>query len=505
MRTDLSSGKAIVKSQGKSCYRIKRQRGAKSGPSNNLAKTTTEPSVSLAKSPPPTSTSTSPPATPGAPGATTELILSPSVHNHPPNMVQQLTHLNDTARCMQHVLSDIRSHVYEVMSLQPDWQQSRTSKVGLISGNDYSSYDHFVLAMDSFLRNEHTSGGEILRQAFLKVEEAITTDYSCIFYFFFIDLPDLFLQYGRHDILNILLGHVKRLTGAVGLRERIPGVGLAGLHTLVETDPASLRHYISAASSMWCDLLSDLRGPRDRSTLLSRRNCLRHDRGADYRHRVRRLCEDYDLLLDEVREQYGEGHDMSSHMEDVSLSVQMSHDFFMDNFVVQNETLINNVEAKYRAVLPPIISELDTSFGHVPFPGQAGDVDVPDPSSAVTTMLPLGKWDVLDRTIRSNCYHRLSSYFHLQGDLDRSFRYGRKACEGWRGNFWQLESEMALMAAGRRFEAEALRRVRLEQQYFGKLPNNYKLLFEREEHSRGAEPGIEMLADSWAPISVPYH
>lgn len=412
-------------------------------------------------------------------------------------MVQHIDHLNDTARCIQSVLTDIRSHVCEVISLKPDWHQSRTSKIGLISGNDYSSYDHFVLAMDAFLKNEHTSGGEILRQAFLKVEEAIKTDYSCIFYFFFIDLPDLFLQYDRHDILNILLGHIKRLTSAVGLRDRIPGTGLAGLHHLVETDPASLRHYISAASGLWCDLLTELRGPRDRSTLLARRNCLRHDRGADYRHRVRRLCDDYVLLVDEVREQYGEDHDMSSHMEDVSLSVQMSHDFFMDNFVVQNETLISNVEAKYRVTLaPPLTSGSDTTFGrHTPFPSPIQDItDVAEPSNETATVRPLEEWDILDRNIRSNCYHRLSNYFHLQGDLNRSLYYGRSASEGWRGDFWQLKSEMTLVAAGRLFEAEALRRVRLEQQYFGKLPNNCKLLLGLGEVDGPPGPGIGMAA-----------
>lgn len=391
-------------------------------------------------------------------------------------MLQQLAHANDMTRCMQSVLTDIRSHVYEVISRKPDWHLSRTSKVGLINAYDYTSYDQFVVAMDAFLKNEHTNGGEILRQAFLEVEEAIQTDYSCTFYFFFIDLPDLFLHYGRHDILTILLGHIKRLTGAVGLRDKIPGTGLASLHALAETDPAFLRHYIATASGLWCDLLAELRGPYDRSTLLARRNWLRHDRSADHRQRVGRLCDDYVGLLDDVHAQYGQRHDMSLHMEDVCLSLQMSHDFFVDNFVAQNDTLARSVERKYRVAPAPLspstdaICNVPTTFSTPP---NQRVVDLGDDEAAV---LPLETWDVLDRNIRSNCYHRLSYFFHVHGDHTRSRHYIAKAVEGWRGEFWQLEAEGTLMAAGRLFEAESLRRCRLEAQYFRKLPENDKLL-----------------------------
>lgn len=394
-------------------------------------------------------------------------------------MLQHLAHANDMTRCMQSVLTDIRSHVCEVISRKPDWHLSRTSKVGLINAYDYTSYDQFVVAMDAFMKNEHTNGGEILRQAFLEVEDAIQTDYSCTFYFFFIDLPDLFLHYGRHDILTILLGHIKRLTGAVGMRDKIPGTGLASLHALAETDPAFLRHYIATASGLWCDLLTELRGPYDRSTLLARRNWLRHDRSTDHRQRVGRLCNDYVSLLDDVHAQYGQHHDMSLHMEDVCLSLQMTHDFFVDNFVAQNDRLARSVERKYRVApvpVPPTPDAITNPPNPYPGPPDQRVVDITDLGDDEAAALPLETWDMLDRNIRSNCYHRLSYFYHMHGDPDRSRHYIAKAVEGWRGDFWQLEAEGSLVAAGRHFEAESLRRCRLEGQYFRKLPENDKLL-----------------------------
>lgn len=495
MRSDISSGKAVVKSQGKSCYRVKRGRVSKAGSAKELVKAAQYPmSPPTQEGPtPPTPTTSSSPATPVT---TTAVIRKPFAYPQQPQvMLQHLAHANDMARCMQSVLTDIRSHVYEVISRKPDWHLSRTSKIGLINAYDYTSYDHFVVAMDAFLKNEHTNGGEILRQAFLEVEEAIQTDYSCTFYFFFIDLPDLFLHYGRHDILTILLGHIKRLTGAVGLRDKIPGTGLASLHALAETDPAFLRHYIATASGLWCDLLTELRGPRDRSTLLARRNWLRHDRSADHRQRVGRLCEDYVGLLDDVHAQYGQHHDMSLHMEDVCLSLQMSHDFFVDNFVAQNDRLARSVEEKYRvapAPLPPAPDATAHAFTSLSTrrPSDQCVVDVTDLGEDEAAVLPVETWDVLDRNIRSNCYHRLSYFFQLHGDQARSRHYIAKAVEGWRGDFWHLEAEGSLVAVGRHFEAESLRRCRLEAQYYRKLPENDKLLVGHGEFPGIRGPGI---------------
>lgn len=403
---------------------------------------------------------------------------------------------------MQSILTDIRSHVCNVFTRLPNWQHSRATKIGLIKSYDYLSYDHFVIAMDAFVENEHRNGGAILRRAFLEVEDAIQTDYSSAFYFLFIDLPDLLLHYGRRDILTILLGHIKRLTGSARLRDQISGTGFAALHALAETDPAHLRHYIATASALWCDLLAALRGPGDRSTLLAKRNYLRHARGADTAYRVGRLWDDYTVLMGEVRAQFGPGHDMTRHMEDIVLSTQMIHDYFVDGFVDQNERLIESLEDKYRVAdtAADLAPTTTTTMKTRDLPSSpvthnnsiilhdnatillSPPIDTAPNNNNNNNTLPVEAWDVLDRSIRSNCYHRLAYFFSSlaadqSGGADpqqhhhRALYYAAKAGEGWRcGFFWQLEAEAALVAAGRHFEAESLRRCRLEAQYFGKLP-----------------------------------
>lgn len=359
---------------------------------------------------------------------------------------------------MQSVLTDIRNHVYSFFSRKPEWQKSPGT--GLISAYNYAFYDSFRIAMDSFVKNEHFNGGGILRQAFVEVEEALQTDYSSTFYFFFIDLPDLFLHYGRHDIFVILLAHINRLT-AVGLRDKIIGAGFASLHALAESNPAFLRHYIGCASGLWCDLLSELRGPRDRSTLLARRNHIRHAHFTDP-PKVKALCDDYDHLLGEVKKHWGPGHTASRHLEDVILLTQLNYDHFTDDFAERNERLIEDVGRKYQLTtsetsspITPISIESTSNAGDGKF-----------------ETLPLEAWDILDRNIRSNCYHRLACYSTHEGDAPRAAFCNAKAREGWKTDFWQLEVEATLVSAGRLFEAETLRRCRLEAQYFGKLLEN---------------------------------
>ncbi|ROW15741.1 hypothetical protein VPNG_02113 [Cytospora leucostoma] len=413
----------------------------------------------------------------------------------------QIAHANDASRYVQSILSDIKGHVYSFFSRKPEWQQAPGTS--LISVYNYSFYDSFRIALDSFLKNEHFNGGEILRQAFVEAEEAIQTDYSSTFYFFFVDLPDLFVHYGRHDIFVILLQHINRLT-AVSLRDRIVGAGFASLHALARsTDPALMRHYIGAASGLWCDLLRELRGPSDRSTLLARRNHVRHARaplGTD-RARIRELCEDYDRLLAEVRSRWGPGHNATRHMEDVILLTQLNYGYFADGFVERNERLIEEVGRKYQlaggeemtrriniAPVAPVSIESSSinreaaGYHHHHYGGgENGDKKEKTTTTTTTTFetLPLEAWDMIDRNIRSNCYHRLACYYSgregeggAAADEDRALACSRKAREGWKTHFWQIEVEAALVGAGRLFEADTLRRCRLESQYFKKLSVN---------------------------------
>lgn len=400
LRRDISTGKSVEKSSGKSCRRVKRHRGESSS-----------------------SAEASIPASASSP------------KKQPLSLPYQPAHDNDATRFMATVLTDIRNHVHGFYTHKPDWKD--TPETGLISAFNYSFYDSFRSAMDNFMKHEHFNGGEILRQAFVEVEEAIESDYSTTFYFFFIDLPDLFLHYGRNDILIILLGHIKRLTD-VKLRDKVVGNGFTGLHALAQTNPAFMRHYIGTASELWTDLLRDLRGPRDRSTLLARRNYFRHARSSD-QYRMKELVEDYDHLLGEVQTQYGMGNNASRHLEDVILLIQDNHDTFSDNYIDRNTRLIEDVTARYGAATAP------------------------------------RDWDVLDKHIRSNCYGRLSSFHQRRGDAEKAFLCSKRAREGWKGLFWHFEVETALLAAGRSFEAETLRRCRLESQYFRKLPDNDRL------------------------------
>lgn len=140
MRRDVSSGKTVVRSQGKSCYRIKHPK-----PKGRLAKI---PSGSEAKQSPAQSTSDIPLGDPNVtPTSTTPEVpvmtsgsdtASPATgiaqQSASPIIVpKQMAHVNDTMRFLQSILTEIRSHVCEV-SRKPEWNLGQMSKVNLIRG-----------------------------------------------------------------------------------------------------------------------------------------------------------------------------------------------------------------------------------------------------------------------------------------------------------------------------------------------------------------------------------
>ena len=413
LRRDISSGKSVEKSHGKSCRRVRRRRGALEQALSQVVENSQD----------------------------NQIVRRPTT-TAPPGFVLQMTHESDAARNIEAVLADIRSHVFGFYTRKREWIE--TPETGLISAYNYGFYESFRVAMDNFLMNEHTNGGEMIRRAFLEVEDAVNADYTTTFYFLFIDLPDLFLDYGRHDILTILLGHISKLA-SVKLRDKILGHGFTSLHALVRQNPAMLRHYIGTASLLWTDLLQQLRGPQDRSTLLAKRNYLRHSRSIE-KSRMEELCQGYYHLLTECQAVYGEKHSASQHLEDIILLIQFNYDMFLDDFEKRNQRLITDICNKYG--------------------GQ-------------TSASP--NWDILDRNIYSNCFERLGAFYTKKNEMQRAIICQRKAHEGWRTRYWHIEVERALAATGRIFECETVRKCRLESQYFRRLPDNATLQLKRPD------------------------
>lgn len=161
-------------------------------------------------------------------------------------------------------------------------------------------------------------------------------------------------------------------------------------------------------------------------------------------------------MIASVHARLGSEHPMTRHLDEAVLSAQLYHDYFLESFVTDNERLIRSLEAKYSTCV--VLGDLS---------GEEFTV----------IQQPLDTWDVFDRHLRSTCHARLAYFQQLAGNTRQALAYGQRAREGWASiGFWHREAEAALVNAGRYQEADAIGRLRLEGQYYGKLPENDEMI-----------------------------
>ncbi len=183
---------------------------------------------------------------------------------------------------------------------------------------------------------------------------------------------------------------------------------------------------------LWTRLLAQLRGEKDRSTLMAKRNYLRHSKSLD-KAKVSALVGEYDDLRHQAERFYGEWNTTLRHMEDITLGIQHNHAVYLDDFAEQNENLIARLEGKYNK------------------------------------NMAVEEWDVLDRNIYSNTHERLASYFYRKGDVVRASQCNQKAQDGWDNGDWHKEVERLLVQEGRADEAEKISWTRLESLYWNEV------------------------------------
>lgn len=423
MQRELQAGRQVHKPAGKSCRRL--PRSARSGRQQSRQQQQQQQQQRLDK----------------ALDSSDRLeAVTPTLTRRETRMVPGLPHANSTQLCIERVLCEVRNHVLWFHEQKTEWKT--TPGVDLIQVYNYRAYDTFRSAFDHFIRNEHMVGGEILRKAFLQVEDMMQTDYSGSFYCHFVELPDLLLHYNRVDVLLILLRHINKLAPLKTRHKSLSHIFLL-LQTIVQMDPAHLAQYVEASSLLWKNMLAHIRGEKDRTTLMAKRSYLRHAKAID-RGKVESLVGEYDVLLAKALEHYGEWNITLRHMEDITLSVQHNHAIYLDDFVPRSENLVGRLRECYPAD-PPENSGIAISRNH---------------------------WSPIDRNIYSNAHERLASYYYRHGDTARAAIHNERAMEGWApGVSWNLQVEELLNSKGMHEIAEKISWTRLEGVYWDEYQN----------------------------------
>lgn len=345
--------------------------------------------------------------------------------------IPQLNHANDAHMYIEKVLNEVRSHIHFFHAHKTEWKT--TPGVDLLQVYNYKAYDTFRTAFDSFAKNETESGGRMLRHAFLEVEEIMQADYSGSFYCLFVELPDLLLHYSRVDVLLILLKHINKLAPFKTKNRSLAHIFLI-LQSIVHLDSEQLGHYVEAASLLWTNMLRQVRGEKDRSVLMAKRNYLRHSRTVDA-DRVATLVAEYDQLRQQAVAFFkGIWNNTLKHLEDITLGIQHNHGVYLENFEERCHLLSMRMAEPYSA-----------------------------------DNIPFDQWDVLDRNVYSNSYERLSTYYYRKGKVVKALEAMHLAQEGWPNGTWHHEVEAELIAQGRADEAEKISWTRLESVYWDEV------------------------------------
>lgn len=410
-KRESSSGRSLIKPVGKSCRRMPRSaRAAAQSRARQAQQYTTT--------------------------GTTNADGSAIMVRREQNFIPQLNHANDTHMYIEKVLNEVKSHIFFFHAQKTEWKT--TPGVDLLQVYNYKAYDTFRSAFDGFARNETEAGGQMLRHAFLEVEEIMQADYSGSFYCLFVELPDLLLHYSRVDVLLILLKHINKLAPFKTKNRSLAHIFLI-LQSIVHLDSEQLGHYVEAASLLWTDLLRQVRGEKDRSVLMAKRNYLRHSRTVDH-GRVATLVAEYDQLRQQAEVFFkGVWNNTLKHMEDITLGIQHNHGCYLENFEERSHILIERMAERY-----------------------------------VPESIPFGEWDVLDRNVYSNSYERLSTYYYRKGKVVKALEAMHMAQEGWPNGTWHHEVEAELIAQGRTDEAEKISWTRLESVYWDEVQESMK-------------------------------
>jgi hypothetical protein len=370
--------------------------------------------------------------TPARSPAQASTPVATTIASASPRTFFTLNHGNDTSLRIEKVLSDLGSHIKAVYDPTSSWAKTQAYDV-LNAYDHYGLYDTFRLGLNEIDRGDLGAGFHVIGSAIPKVEETMQSDLSGSFYCLFIELSSLLLQEGRIDILKQLVGYIADFTEI-----KLPNSSLHRIFTDLyrfireEKEPSELRRCVTMASRLWTDSLTEQRGVRDRSTMIARRNYIRHA-GDESEYSVTQLISEYEGLHQEAVERYGAGHHLALHLEDVVLMTQHNYNVYQPDFEQRCRGMIASREAKY-----------------------------------AEANVPIREWDLVDRVFYSNAYVRLARYFELKGDGQRAAECKERHMEGWNSEFWLEEVERLLEEEDRVDEAKWVRFCRLEVQYYTK-------------------------------------
>ncbi|KAK3331391.1 hypothetical protein B0H66DRAFT_469031 [Apodospora peruviana] len=351
----------------------------------------------------------------------------------PPSQPAELLRLlyqNEDTFQVESTLNAYSSYISKWSERETPWRSS----LGFhdVMSQENSILQNFSIALAHFGNARTSLGGEVLRRAFLQIEDAVATGFDIqAIWDCCLAVPQLVLHLGWTDILLIFTRYLHKLT-IVKMAGHPIAMIARNLYELSHRDPEQLKLYIDKGWKLWIDMVGRVRGDHDHVTIHLKRGyviLMKPEQSI-----VKNLLNDFGESVQKSLVEYGQFSTTQRILELEQLLVRMYIPLFSDESSDRARSMLSGVLAR--------IEQKPSNKGQ-----------------------PVNKWNYLDRYLFFSAYHFLASIADYNGEYAQAADYRRKSLASPKDQFWlqtALRLEEYLRSEGKEEEADDILKERLQ-------------------------------------------
>lgn len=358
---------------------------------------------------------------------------APHGRRYPSQAVElfRLLYQNEDSFHVESTLNAYSGYIATWSERETPWR-SGSQYHNIMHRQENSILQNFSIALEHFRKDRTQLGGEVLRRAFLQIEDAIATGldiqaiWDCC-----LAVPQLVLNLGWTDILLIFTRYLHQLTRVKMMGHPIATIA-RNVYKLAQRDPEQLQLYIDKGWRLWINMVGRVRGEQDHVTIHLKRGYIILVHPED--HIVKNLINDFGDSVQRSLAERGEVRTTQRILELEELLVRM----FIPLFRVSAQPSM-----RAQVMLSGILDRIENK------PSNKGK--------------PVNCWDYLDRYLFFSAYHFLASIADHNGEHAKAADYRRKSLASPKDQFWiqtAIRLEDYLRSEGKEEEAEVIKAER---------------------------------------------
>lgn len=333
---------------------------------------------------------------------TQEYLPCQEYHSSTSPSLLPLLYQNDEAFQLEVALSAYSAYISAWCQRKTPWRTEPYP--GGAAARKVSILQQFNVAFNHFNYGRSEKGGNALRQAFRKVEDAVANEldveaiWDCC-----LAVPQLALTRGWADILVMFTEYLYEIASVKKPGHPITQIAMNIYRLARQSDKCALQSYIAHGWGLWVNLVTQLRGSQDYVTIhLKRGYVILMNPEMSI---VATLLEDFEGSVRSSLATEGEVNTTNRILELEQLLVRMYIPLFSAESTIRARVMLSGVVQRLR--------------------DKHGNKNVPQPC-----------WDYVDRYEFFSAHHFLASIEDHMGEHEKAADYRRRSLESPKDRFW---------------------------------------------------------------------